>query len=192
MNGPPERLPAGTGISSVSPDPQVLIQTVAAPETPEPKQKYRAYKNEKDIHRHALDYYFLLGKERRLEKVAEKFKVSLNAVQQWSASFDWKERVRWLEERGFAAEFDETMYEVLALAAHEMITIDTETGKKVLNKKEFSPEKAKTLIQAKAYLREDRRKGDPDPSEPGAGPDSSTNGIAKAKGGMMVNVIITK
>ncbi len=184
----PERIPAGAG--AVVPSLRVVGPDAPAPPA-EANQKNRARKNEKDIHRHALDYYYLLGKERRLEKVAEKFGVSLSVVQQWSSSFDWKERVRELEDKGLSTAFRETMREVLALAAHEMITIDPETGKKILNKKEYSPERAKTLTQAHAYLQEDQRKGDPDPSKPGAGPDSPTKGSAKAKGGTMVNANFT-
>lgn len=75
----PERLPAGTGIVPEL-DPEVVVQTLTIA-NPEPgKKAEKTYKNEKDVHRKALDYYFLLGAERSLEKVATQFKVKKSLV----------------------------------------------------------------------------------------------------------------
>ena len=170
---PPDRLPAGAGAV-------VLV--------PDSKAKY---KTEKDLHRHALEFYYLLGKDRHLEKVAEKYGVSLDTVQKWSASFRWKERIKAFEDRGFAIEFEARVNKLMDLALHLMSTIEPETGEEVLNKKEFSAEKLKTLCQIRAIQREELRKGDPEPPNPGAGPGGPTKGNAKAKGGTMVTANIT-
>lgn len=50
-------------------------------------------KEEKEIHRQAFEYYFLLGKGRNLREVAKEFNKSLTSVHNWSQSFDWKNRI---------------------------------------------------------------------------------------------------
>lgn len=43
-------------------------------------------------HKEAYEYYYSLGSERSLQKVADEFKVTLKAVAQWNMSFNWQER----------------------------------------------------------------------------------------------------
>jgi len=175
-SAPPDRLPAGAG---------------AVVPVPETKGKNPpAYKEEKDIHRHALEYYYLLGKERTLEKVAEKYGAGLDTVQKWSSSFGWKERVRAFEERRFAIEFETRVSRIMDMALFSMTEIEKETGREVLSK-DYSAEKLKTLCQVRAIQREEQRKGDPGPPNSGNGPDSPTKGSAKGKKGTMVTANFT-
>ena len=43
-------------------------------------------------HKEAYEYYYSLGDERSLQKVADEFGVTLKAVAQWNMSFNWQER----------------------------------------------------------------------------------------------------
>lgn len=43
-------------------------------------------------HKEAYEYYYSLGSERSLQKVADEFNVTLKAVAQWNMSFNWQER----------------------------------------------------------------------------------------------------
>lgn len=49
----------------------------------------------------AFEYYYLLGTDRSLKKVAEKFNVSVTTVTNWSSKYDWVHRVRLRDERNF-------------------------------------------------------------------------------------------
>ena len=44
-------------------------------------------------HREALNYYYLLGEKRNLQAVARTFRVSKQAVGDWSVAFNWRDRV---------------------------------------------------------------------------------------------------
>lgn len=44
-------------------------------------------------HKEAFEYYLYLGAERNLQKVSEKYKVSLPTVKKWSHNFGWKNRI---------------------------------------------------------------------------------------------------
>lgn len=44
-------------------------------------------------HREAFEYYYSLGNDRNMKKVAEKFNVSVRAVNTWGMSFEWQERI---------------------------------------------------------------------------------------------------
>lgn len=46
------------------------------------------------LQREAFEYYYSLGGERNLEKVAEKFNKSVRTVYGWSSAFNWQERVQ--------------------------------------------------------------------------------------------------
>lgn len=50
-------------------------------------------KEEKPIHRKAFEVYYSLGDERSIRKVAAKMKKSPATIQNWSNSFNWRERV---------------------------------------------------------------------------------------------------
>lgn len=43
-------------------------------------------------HKEAYEYYYSLGDDRSLQKVADEFGVTLKAVAQWNMSFNWQER----------------------------------------------------------------------------------------------------
>jgi hypothetical protein len=42
----------------------------------------------------AFEYYYSLGAERNLEKVSQKYSVSIPAVKKWSKNFNWQLRVQ--------------------------------------------------------------------------------------------------
>ena len=42
----------------------------------------------------AFEYYYSLGVERNLEKVSQKYSVSIPAVKKWSKNFNWQFRVQ--------------------------------------------------------------------------------------------------
>lgn len=42
----------------------------------------------------AFEYYYSLGAERNLEKVSQKYSVSIPAVKKWSKNFNWQFRVQ--------------------------------------------------------------------------------------------------
>jgi len=44
-------------------------------------------------HTEAFEYYYLLGDERNLDKVADKFNVSLTSAKKWSQVFGWQDRL---------------------------------------------------------------------------------------------------
>ena len=44
-------------------------------------------------HTEAFEYYYLLGDERNLDKVAEKFNISLTSAKKWSQVFGWQDRL---------------------------------------------------------------------------------------------------
>ena len=44
-------------------------------------------------HKQAFEYYYSLGENRGLRKVAQKFNVTLTAVANWSRAFNWQERL---------------------------------------------------------------------------------------------------
>jgi hypothetical protein len=50
-------------------------------------------KEEKPIHKKAFEVYYQLGEERSIRKVAAKMNKSPATIQNWSGSFNWKERV---------------------------------------------------------------------------------------------------
>lgn len=45
-------------------------------------------------HKEAFEYYYTLGPDRNLKKVAERFGVSLRSVGNWSKKYNWMERVK--------------------------------------------------------------------------------------------------
>lgn len=50
-------------------------------------------KQEKPLHRKAFEVYYALGEERSVRSVAKKMNKSATTIQNWSKSFNWKERV---------------------------------------------------------------------------------------------------
>lgn len=74
-------------------------------------------KEEKEIHRQAFEFYYLLGKKRNLRDVAKEFNKSLTSVHNWSQSFDWKNRIEIREietARMLENETNETVVEIKA------------------------------------------------------------------------------
>jgi len=45
-------------------------------------------------HREAFDFFYILGYERSISKVANQFGVSFTSARKWSESFSWKDRVQ--------------------------------------------------------------------------------------------------
>jgi len=48
---------------------------------------------EKLKHKEAFEYYYSLGENRGLRKVAQKFNITLTAVANWSKAFNWQDRI---------------------------------------------------------------------------------------------------
>jgi len=48
---------------------------------------------EKLKHKEAFEYYYSLGENRGLRKVAQKFNKTLTAVANWSKAFNWQDRI---------------------------------------------------------------------------------------------------
>ena len=48
---------------------------------------------EKQKHREAYEYYYLLGDKRSYPQVAAKFTTSRTSVKKWSKAFNWQERI---------------------------------------------------------------------------------------------------
>ena len=44
-------------------------------------------------HREALEYYYILGDKRTLQKVADKFTVSRQSISKWKREFNWQNRI---------------------------------------------------------------------------------------------------
>lgn len=49
--------------------------------------------DEKLKHREAFEFYYSLNESRTLKVVAERFKCSLRAVEEWSSAFKWQEKI---------------------------------------------------------------------------------------------------
>jgi hypothetical protein len=55
---------------------------------------YERYKRENMEQKEGFEYYYSLGKERNLTKVADEFGKAHRTVAEWSRQFNWQERVR--------------------------------------------------------------------------------------------------
>lgn len=53
-----------------------------------------ALKNETETHIRAFMYYYLMGKDRTYESVAEKLGVTKQSIYKWSQSFNWMDRIK--------------------------------------------------------------------------------------------------
>jgi hypothetical protein len=105
----------------------VLIPAPASPAKATPEKK-KPKLIEKEIHRAALSYYFLLGKDRSLAKVAEHFGVKLSYVERWSTIFGWKEKILNLEARSKDDRFKDQVSDLLLLLLGSLTAPDEETG----------------------------------------------------------------
>ena len=167
----------------------------SAPVSVEGKERKKPARIEKEHHKQAFAYYYALGDNRTLAKVAEEFKVKESLVLNWSSSFEWKKRIAELENRSQEDIFREKAMDLLNLLLDSMARHDEETGKMILTSSEKTTvEKLKLCVDAFKRLRDDAREGDPvDPSldgedgRPGRGPQNLA-----AQKGVMVNFIIKK
>lgn len=50
-------------------------------------------------HKQAFDYYYTLGKDRNIIKVAQNFDVSRASVAKWSKAFEWQKRIKTRDKR---------------------------------------------------------------------------------------------
>jgi hypothetical protein len=154
------------------------------------EEKKKPTRIEKEHHKQALAFYYSLGKDRTLAKVAEVFGVKESLVLNWSSAFGWKDRVAELENRSKEEEFKEKAMELLNLVLDSMSKREEETGKLILTSAEkVTVEKLKLCVDAFKRLRDDSREGEPE-----SGPENNDSGSRKAgpPKGVRVNVIIKK
>lgn len=114
-------------------------------------------------HKEAFEYYYGLGRERGLRKVAEQFHVSDRAVKDWSKAFNWQERVeqRDIENaKKIQQKTDETVinvkagYRKIIKAAIGKLIVKDKDGKAILSP-DFevkSPHDLETLIKLDLLL----------------------------------------
>lgn len=139
---------------------------------------------EKEKHRAALAYYFALGKDRSLARVAEHFNTKLSLIEKWSAMFGWKEKIAALENRSKTDLFRDKISDLLLLLL-DSLTKNDETGKPALaSSSKTVAETIKLCVSSFKELRADQREGEP-------GEDTGREGGngRGPKAGIMVNVI---
>jgi hypothetical protein len=55
---------------------------------------YERYKRENMEQKEGFEYYYSLGNDRNLQKVADEFEKAYRTIAEWSRQFNWQERVR--------------------------------------------------------------------------------------------------
>lgn len=176
--------PESSGVPAPLPSPPLLGKGALQPYSPEAERK--PGRVEREIHRKALAYYFLLGKDRTIAKVAKEFGLKEATALQWSAAFGWKEKIIALENRSKESEFREKAMDLLLLTLDSLVKEDKKTGKMVLISSEKSTaEKIKLAVDSYKKLRDDSREGDAGSGE------GAAEGLGKRKPGVIVNVLIT-
>jgi len=157
-----------------------------APALPDESKKAGKTPLEKDIHRAALAYYFALGKDRTLEKVAQHFNMKKSLVERWSMNWDWKTRISNLENRNKSDLFKDQVADLLLLLMTSLTKPDEKTGTPVLaSSAKTTAETIKLCVSAFKEIRQDAREGEPGADDSGKGP--RKNGRVP---GVMVNVNI--
>jgi len=117
---------------------------------------------EKEHHRQAFDYYYSIGKDLTLAKLAEAFEIKEFLVLNWSSTFERKKRIGELENRSQEEQFKEKAMGHLILLLDSMVTWDDETGRMVLTSSEkTAAEKLKLGIDSFKKLRDDSREDEP-------------------------------
>ena len=179
--GEPKQLERGP--ISESNLPAVILES---PGLIEPSRKPRRI--ERLHHREAFAFYYALGQDRNLRKVAEEFKQKESTVLNWSATFEWQKKIQELEARSQEQIFKEKAISLLNLVLDSLTKRD-EKGEVVLTSTEkVTVEKLKMAIDSFKRLRDDSREG-----EPGSGEGSGGDGLHKGpKTAVQVNVTIIK
>ncbi len=146
--------------------PSSSSESLIVPESPDGEEKKKPARMEKEHHKQAFAYYFSLGKDRTLAKVAEMYGVKESLVLNWSYSFEWKRRIVELENRPKEEQFKEKSMDLLILLLDSMVKWDGETGKMALTCTEkTTAEKIKLCIDAFKKLRDDSREDMPKDGE---------------------------
>ena len=134
----------------------------------------------------AFEYYFELGSDRRLEKVAEHFGLTPDQVNQWSHRLGWTNRVRTLENRDVGQIIEDTGLQVILNKFRAMFILDPVDLKTIIVDPRADVTEIKDLVAAFVRLDQNsRERKEEDPGEDGTGKN-------KSKSQFMVNVIIEK
>lgn len=135
----------------------ITAPTIPARATPENKRPKRITRIEGEVHKAAFAFYYSLGQDRTLERVAQEFGVKRSAVVVWSSNFHWKKRIREMSNRRMEDEFREKAMSLL-LKLLDSFSAKDETGKMILTAGEKSiVERLKLTIDAFKRLRDDDR-----------------------------------
>lgn len=158
----------------------MIVPTVPAP----PTKGKKPVLQEKEIHRAMLAYYFALGKDRSLAKIAEHFGKTQQMIEKYSHVFGWKKRIAELENRSKSDLFRDKTGELLLLLLESLTKPGKETGTTELTSSaKTTAETIKLCVSSFKELRQDQREGEP-------GEDSGRGGgNGKPKGGILVSVI---
>ena len=140
---------------------------------------------EDETQKYAFQVYFDLGNDRSLQAVADKTKVKLSKVSEWSQRFKWLDRIKRLSESGPVSRIQAMRGKYLEQRWKECFIVDPIEQKKLMVDPKLTASKTKDLDQATSRyihdtlaVEEQNRDGD-------------GNGRG-GKGGIMVNVIIKK
>ena len=164
---------------------KTIALVAIAPALPTSAKEGKRPPLEKDIHRQALAFYYALGPNRTLEKVAERFNVKQSLVEQWSSRFNWKDRIAALESRSKSDHFRDKISDLLLLLLDSLTKPDEKSGVPVLTSSaKTTAETVKLCVAAFKELRQDQREGEPGED------DFKGPGKSALKPGVMVNVII--
>ncbi|MCX5914202.1 MAG: hypothetical protein NTV04_19995 [Deltaproteobacteria bacterium] len=162
------------------------LQIVPMPALPAPPAKEKKpVLQEKEIHRQMLAYYFALGKDRSLSKVAEHFGKTQAMIEKYSHIFNFKKRIAELENRSKSDLFRDKTGDLLLLLLDSLTKPGKETGTiELTSSAKTTAETIRLCVSSFKELRTDQREGEP-------GEDSGRGGGngKGPKGGIMVNVI---
>lgn len=71
----------------------MTVNNPTATELGLPATTEKIFPNERLIQRQAFEYYYYMGTERTLDKVAKKFNIGRRTVADWSTKFEWIDRI---------------------------------------------------------------------------------------------------
>jgi hypothetical protein len=139
---------------------------------------------ENEVHKRAFAFYYSLGPDRSLAKVAEMFMVHEGTVKNWSAVFGWKKR---LEEQDSCSDLeiaDRLNIKALRMKAESFFEPDPENPGKMKDSGRATMTAIKDHRSAVNAAKEIRLREQEASRGPGEG--------ARGPKGVMVNVIIKK
>ena len=152
--------------------PQALTESISKP---------KAKPTDNEQQRQAFEFYFELGNNRSLAKVAERFGVKPDIVGKWAQRKQWTKRIRELEQRNVCKVIEDTALQVILNKFKAMFIIDPVDGKSIILDPTASVGAVRDLVSAYVALDKNNRDREQDLGASG-----------KGKNQVMVNVIIEK